>query len=57
MFDVLKEGWEAGKNSSESVVSHVLAIRKRLESMTVLVKEHMSEAQQGKKSGMIKLQG
>ena len=28
-LDVLKEGWEANKRSSESVVAHVLTLRKR----------------------------
>ena len=48
LLDILKEGWEAGKRSgaSESVISHVLSLRERLESMTELVKQHMSETQQ-----------
>ena len=47
-LDVLKEGWEANKRSSESVVAHVLTLRERLESMTELAAEHMREAQETK---------
>ena len=47
--DVLKEGWEANKRSSESVVAHVLTLRERLESMTELAAEHMREAQEKQK--------
>ena len=43
---ILKEQWEAGKRASKSVVSHVLLLRERLESMTELVKQHMSDIQQ-----------
>ena len=49
-LDILKEEWEASKKASVSVVSHVLHLRERLESMTELVQEHMSEAQQKQKS-------
>ena len=48
-LDILKEEWEAGKRASESVVSHVLLLRERLESMSELVKEHMSDIQQKQK--------
>ena len=48
-LDVLKEGWEANKRSSESVVAHVLTLRERLESMTELAAEHMREAQEKQK--------
>ena len=48
-LNVLKEGWEAGKRSSESIVSHVFTLREWLESMSELVKEHMGEAQQKQK--------
>ena len=30
-LDILKEGWETGKRASESVMSHVLSLRERLE--------------------------
>ena len=36
-LDVLKEEWEAEKRSDESVVSHILAIRERIEEMTEIV--------------------
>ena len=49
-LDILKEEWEASKKASVSVVSHVLHLREQLESMTELVQEHMSEAQQKQKS-------
>ena len=45
-FDILNEGWEAGKRASESVISHVLSLREHLESMIELFKEHISETQQ-----------
>ena len=45
-LDVLKEEWEAEKHSDESVVSHILAIRERMEEMTEIVKDNMKEAQQ-----------
>ena len=48
-LDILKEGWEAGKRASESVISHVLSLGERLELMSELVKEHMSETQQKQK--------
>ena len=49
-LDILKEEWEASKQASASVVSHLLHLREQLESMTELVQEHMSEAQQKQKS-------
>ena len=49
-LDILKEGWEASKRVSESVISHVLSLREQhLELMSELVKEYMSEAQQKQK--------
>ena len=48
-LDILKEGWEASKRVSESVISHVLSLRECLELMSELVKEHMSETQQKQK--------
>ena len=48
-LDILKEGWEAGKRASESVISHLLSLSERLELMSELVKEHMSETQQKQK--------
>ena len=48
-LDILKEGWEAGKRVSESIISHVLSLMERLELMFELVKEHVSETQQKQK--------
>ena len=47
---VLKEEWEAEKHSDESVISHILAIRKRMEEMLQIVKDNMKEAQQQQKT-------
>ena len=44
-LDVLKETWEAEQRSTESVVSHVLAMRDKLASMTDLVRENLNDAQ------------
>ena len=44
-LDVLKEEWEAEKHSNKNVVSHILAIRERMEEMTEIVKDNMKEAQ------------
>ena len=48
-LDVLKETWEADKRSSESVVSHVLAMRDRMSSMTELVRKQLEKAQEKQK--------
>ena len=42
---LLKEGWEARTGASESVVSHVLMMRERLETMAGVVQQNMKEAQ------------
>ncbi|XP_065901363.1 uncharacterized protein [Dysidea avara] len=44
-LDVLKEVWEANKKSDESVASHILLVRERLEEMTELVEENVRAAQ------------
>ena len=44
-LDVLRETWEAGEKSEESVVSYVLAMQERLEKMTEHVKENLGKAQ------------
>ena len=46
---MLKEEWEADRRSNESVVSHVLSIRERMEEMTDLVKENLIETQKRQK--------
>ena len=42
---MLKEVWEADKKSDESVVSHIVLVRERLEEMTELVEENVRAAQ------------
>ena len=49
-LDILKEEWVAEKRSDESVVSHILAIRERMEEMTDIVKDNVKEAQQQQKT-------
>ena len=49
-LDVLKEECEAEKRSDESVVSHILAIRERMEEMTEIVSANLKEAQQRQKT-------
>ena len=44
-LDVLRETWEAGEKSEESVVSYVLAMQELLEKMTEHVKENLGKAQ------------
>ena len=48
-LDVLREAWQADRRSSESVVSHVLAMREKLARMTDLVRENLTQAQQQQK--------
>ena len=50
LIDMLKEEWEAEKHSDESVISHILAIRERMEEMSEIVKDNMKEAQQQQKT-------
>ena len=47
---MLKEEWEAEKHSDESIISHILAIHKKLEEMSEIVKDNMKEAQQQQKA-------
>lgn len=44
-LDVLKEEWESSPKSDESVVSHVILMRKKLEEMASLVEENVTRAQ------------
>ena len=44
-LDILRETWEAGKRSTESVISHVLTMRNKLEKMAEVMKEHLEAAQ------------
>ena len=41
---ILREEWEASKRSDESVLSHILLVRERLEEMSELVSENLKEA-------------
>ena len=45
-MDLLKEQWEAHEKSDESVVSHILDMREKMELMTSIVEENLKETQQ-----------
>ena len=44
-LDVLKESWEVGSKSSESVISYILSVQERLEKMAELASENLGKAQ------------
>lgn len=46
---IIKETWEADKRSSESVISHVLAMRERLSRMSNLVQDNFKKVQKKQK--------
>ena len=48
-LDVLRQAWEANEKSDESVVSHVLSIRDKMEKMTDLVQSNLALAQEKQK--------
>ena len=48
-LDIIKEEWEAASKSSESVVSHVLLMRERLERMMTLAQGNLKNAQKQQK--------
>ena len=48
-LDVIKEEWEAASKSSESVVSHILLMRERLERMMTLAQGNLKNAQKQQK--------
>ena len=48
-LDVLKETWQSSEKSEESVVSHVLSIRDKLEKMKILADANLGIAQQQQK--------
>ena len=48
-LDVLKESWQISEKSEESVVSHILSIRNKLEKMKILADANLKEAQQKQK--------
>ena len=50
LLDVLKDTWEAGKSTNESVVSYVVKMREKLAAMTDLVQKNASQAKQRQKT-------
>ena len=48
-LDVLKETWERSPKSDDSVVSHVLVMRERMEQMATLVQNNLEKAQKSQK--------
>ena len=48
-LDVLKETWESSTKSDESILSHVMLMRERMEKMTELVQTNLDEAQHRQK--------
>ena len=46
---MLKETWQSSEESEESVVSHVLSIREKLEKMKILADANLETDQQQKK--------
>ena len=49
-IDVVTEEWEAEKKSDQSALSHILAIRERLEEMTAIVQDNWKKAQSRQKT-------
>eukprot|EP00731_Ephydatia_muelleri_P022289 Em0014g880a len=49
-LDVLKETWEAKEKTDESVLSHLMLMRERLEIMSQLSQTNTRKAQQGQKT-------
>ena len=49
-LDVLRETWEASAKSPESVVSHVITIRERLQAMSEVARENLGAAQKKQKT-------
>ena len=45
-LDVIHESWIAGNHADESVVSHVLTMRERLEIMADIVKHNLETVQE-----------
>ena len=42
---MVREEWEADKKSAQSVLSHILAIRERMEEMTTIVHDNWKKAE------------
>ena len=49
-LDILKETWEAEKESEESVVSYILSVQEKLTGMMELVKENSTKAKAQQKA-------
>ena len=49
-LDVVREEWDADKKSAQSVLSHILAIRERMEEMTTIVHDNWKKAQSRQKT-------
>ena len=43
-LDVLKESWEGGRKSSESVVSYIVQIREMMDKMRHLVQDNLEQS-------------
>ena len=48
-LDILKESWKEPKRCSENVVSYVLGVQDKLETMSEMVKDNLERAQQKQK--------
>ena len=51
-LDILRETWEVSEKSSESVISHVLNMREKLEKMSELAQEIWLRHRSSRKAGM-----
>ena len=49
-LDVLRETWEASRQSNESVVSYVMTVQERLAKLSELVRDNLTQAQQTQKA-------
>ena len=49
-LDVIKETWVAKSNSNDSVISHILAMRDKMDLMTKVVHDSLEEAQMKQKT-------
>ena len=48
-LDILRESWEAEKKTDESVVSHILSIREKMEKMSELARQNLLSSQKAQK--------
>ena len=49
-LDILRESWEAGEKSDESIVSHILSVQEKLTKMTELASENTARAKAQQKT-------